>query len=235
MGIGTRIYASNGNACDVTIPEILRYLGEDEGTRVIVTYVEGLRDAATFLAGGPRGRCQKTGAGHEGRPHRRRRPGRRLAHRRIGQRGYRHRPDLQKSRHPTFRDEGELIQAAAAFATQPDPRGNRVGIITNTGGPAVIATDVLVGAGLKCPPSRRPPNRLKDELYPEASVNNPVDVLATGNAAHYRACMEAMMADDSLRQRLCQLCHPLFRGHRQHRQGNRGSGPAPGQNRSSAT
>ncbi len=44
MGVGTRIYASNGNACDITIPEIIRYLGEDEGTRVIVTYVEGLRD-----------------------------------------------------------------------------------------------------------------------------------------------------------------------------------------------
>jgi acyl-CoA synthetase (NDP forming) len=49
MGVGTRIYASNGNACDITIPEIIRYLGEDEGTRVIVLYVEGLRDAATFM------------------------------------------------------------------------------------------------------------------------------------------------------------------------------------------
>ena len=48
--IGTRIYASNGNACDVTIPEIIRYLGDDPGTRVIVTYVEGLRDPETFMA-----------------------------------------------------------------------------------------------------------------------------------------------------------------------------------------
>ena len=44
----------------------------------------------------------------------------------------------------TFRDEGELCQAASAFAAQSVPAGNRVGIITNTGGPAVIATDVLV-------------------------------------------------------------------------------------------
>ena len=49
MGVGTRIYASNGNACDVTIPEIIRYLGQDDGTRVIVTYVEGLRDPANFM------------------------------------------------------------------------------------------------------------------------------------------------------------------------------------------
>ena len=49
MGIGMRMYASNGNACDVTIPEILRYYGEDEGTRVAVLYVEGLGDPAAFL------------------------------------------------------------------------------------------------------------------------------------------------------------------------------------------
>ena len=43
-----------------------------------------------------------------------------------------------------FRDEAELCHAAAAFASQPIPQGNRVGMITNTGGPAVIATDVFV-------------------------------------------------------------------------------------------
>jgi len=97
----------------------------------------------------------------------------------------------------TFRDEGELCQAAAAFATQPIPQGKRVGIITNTGGPAVIATDVFVDAGLKIPPLPAPmAASLKETLYPEASVNNPIDVLATGNAAHYRACMDAMMNDD---------------------------------------
>ena len=49
MGVGTRMYASNGNACDVSIPEILRYYGRDEGTKVIVLYVEGLRDPKAFL------------------------------------------------------------------------------------------------------------------------------------------------------------------------------------------
>jgi acetyltransferase len=67
----------------------------------------------------------------------------------------------------SFRDEGHLIQAAAAFATQPIPRGNRIGIITNTGGPAVIATDVLVGAGCTLPPlSEKTRALLKEKLYP---------------------------------------------------------------------
>ena len=198
MGVGTRIYASNGNACDVTIPDILRYLGDDEGTRVIVTYVEGLRDATTFMEVAREVAAQKpilamkagrtmegakAAASHTGG----------LAKEDIA-------TDLifKKAGILSFKDEGELIQAAAAFASQPIPKGNRVGIITNTGGPAVIATDVMVGAGLTLPPlSDKTQTVLTEALFPEASVNNPVDVLATGPAAHYRACLDAMMADDN--------------------------------------
>lgn len=197
MGIGTRIYASNGNACDITIPEIIRYLGDDEGTRVIVTYVEGLRDPETFMKvakevaakkpvlamkAGRTMEGAKAAASHTGG----------LAKEDIA-------TDLifKKAGILTFRDEGELIQAAAAFATQPIPKGKRVGIITNTGGPAVIATDILVAAGLELPPlSEKTKSLLKEKLYPEATVSNPVDVLATANAGHYRACLDAMMDDD---------------------------------------
>lgn len=197
MGIGTRIYASNGNACDITIPEIIRYLGDDEGTRVIVTYVEGLRDPETFMEvakevaakkpvlamkAGRTMEGAKAAASHTGG----------LAKEDIA-------TDLifKKAGILTFRDEGELIQAAAAFATQPIPKGKRVGIITNTGGPAVIATDILVAAGLELPPlSEKTKGLLKEKLYPEATVSNPVDVLATANAGHYRACLDAMMDDD---------------------------------------
>jgi acetyltransferase len=108
-------------------------------------------------------------------------------------------------------DEGELIQAAAAFATQPIPKGNRVGLITNTGGPAVIATDILVGAGLEIPPlSGKTEKALKETLYSEASVNNPVDVLATGTAAHYRACMDAMNADENYDALYINFVTPFF-------------------------
>jgi acetate---CoA ligase (ADP-forming) len=198
MGIGTRIYASNGNACDVTIPEIIRYLGDDPGTRVIVTYVEGLRDPETFMEvarevaakkpilamkAGRTAEGAKAAASHTGG----------LAKEDIA-------TDLifKKAGILSFRDEGELIQAAGAFAAQPIPRGNRVGIITNTGGPAVIATDVMVAAGLALPPlSEKTEALLKENLFAEASVNNPVDVLATGTAAHYRTCLDAMMDDDN--------------------------------------
>ncbi len=211
MGIGTRIYASNGNACDITIPEIIRYLGEDEGTRVIVTYVEGLRDPETFMKvakevaakkpvlamkAGRTKEGAKAAASHTGG----------LAKEDIA-------TDLifKKAGILTFRDEGELIQAAAAFATQPIPKGKRVGIITNTGGPAVIATDILVADGLALPPlSEKTKTFLKEKLYPEATVSNPVDVLATANAGHYRACLDAMMDDDSFDSVFVNFVTPFF-------------------------
>lgn len=211
MGVGTRIYASNGNAVDVTIPEIMSYLGDDEGTRVIVTYVEGLRDPANFMKtaaavaarkpilamkAGRTKEGAKAAASHTGG----------LAKEDIA-------TDLifKKAGVLSFRDEGHLIQAAAAFATQPIPRGNRIGIITNTGGPAVIATDVLVAAGCTLPPLSEPTRALlKEKLYPEASIGNPVDVLATGTAQHYRACMDAMMADDGFDGVFVNFVTPFF-------------------------
>ncbi len=211
MGVGTRIYASNGNAVDVTIPEIMRYLGEDEGTRVIVTYVEGLRDPANFMKTATEvaakkpilamkaGRTRegaKAAASHTGG----------LAKEDIA-------TDLifKKAGVLSFRDEGHLIQAAVAFGSQPIPKGNRVGIITNTGGPAVIATDVLVGAGCTLPPlSEKTRAFLKERLYPEASIGNPVDVLATGTAQHYRACMDAMMEDDDFDCVFVNFVTPFF-------------------------
>ena len=211
MGVGTRIYASNGNACDVTIPEIIGYLGEDEGTRVVVTYVEGLKDPATFLRATRHVAAQKpllamkAGRTAEG------------AKAAASHTGGLAKADLatdlifKKSGVLSFTDEGEMINAAAAFATQPIPQGKRVGIITNTGGPAVIATDILVGAGLEIPPlSEKTARLLEDVLYPEASINNPVDLLATGTAGHYRACLDAMMDDDQFDAILVHFVTPFF-------------------------
>jgi len=211
MGIGTRIYASNGNACDITIPEIIRYLGDDDGTKVIVTYVEGLRDAENFMAvvkdvaarkpilamkAGRTKEGAKAAASHTGG----------LAKEDIA-------TDLifKKAGVLTFTDEGELIQAAAAFATQPIPKGNRVGLITNTGGPAVIATDILVDADLEIPPlSDRAKNTLKETLFPEASIGNPIDVLATGPAHHYRACMDLYLEEDTIDCIFINFVTPFF-------------------------
>ncbi|MFQ5812399.1 MAG: acetate--CoA ligase family protein [Anaerolineae bacterium] len=211
MGVGTRMYASNGNACDVTIPEIIRYYGDDEGTRVIVLYVEGLRDPRAFMEAVEEvaakkpilamkaGRTEegaKAAASHTGG----------LAKKDIS-------TDLifEKAGVLNFRDEGELCQAAVAFASQSIPRGNRVGMITNTGGPAVISTDVLVNAGLEIPPlSEKAEKLLKEKLLPEATIGNPVDVLATAGAEHFRAAVDVMMDEDQVDSVYINFVTPFF-------------------------
>ena len=211
MGVGTRIYASNGNACDITIPEIIRFLGDDDGTRVIVTYVEGLRDPSTFMevatevAAKKPVLAMKAGRSEAG------------AQAAASHTGGLAKEDLatdlifKKAGILNFMDEGELITAAAAFASQPIPKGNRVGIITNTGGPAVISTDIMCDAGIELPLlSEKTESLLKEKLYPEAAVHNPVDVLATGTAEHYRACLDAMMADDNFDAVLVGFVTPFF-------------------------
>ncbi len=211
MGVGTRIYASNGNACDITIPEIVRYLGDDEGTRVVVLYVEGLRDAATFMEVAKEVAAKKPVlAMKAGRTE----VGAKAASSHTGGLA---RVDIatelifRKAGILTFRDEGQLCQAAAAFASQPIPKGNRVGIITNTGGPAVIGTDVFGEAGLEIPPlSENAVKALKEKLFPEAAVSNPTDILATGTGEHYRAAMEVMMDEEQIDSIFINFVTPFF-------------------------
>ncbi|QTA86564.1 acetate--CoA ligase family protein [Desulfonema magnum] len=211
MGIGTRIYASNGNACDITIPEIVRYLGNDDGTRTIILYVEGLRDAATFMEVATEvaakkpvlamkaGRTElgaKAASSHTGG----------LAKADIATELI-----FKKAGILGFRDEAELCQAAVAFASQPIPKGNRVGIITNTGGPAVIATDVFGDNGLEIPPlSEKAISTLRKKVFPEASVSNPTDLLATGLAEHYRAAMDMMMEEEQIDSIFINFVTPFF-------------------------
>ncbi|MCK4693447.1 MAG: acetate--CoA ligase family protein [Anaerolineales bacterium] len=211
MGIGTRMYASNGNACDITIPEILRYYGDDEGTRVIVLYVEGLRDPETFLevawevAAKKPILAMKAGRTEEG------------AKAAASHTGGLVKEDLatdlifEKTGILSFTDEEQLCQAAVAFSTQPIPKGKRVGMITNTGGPAVIATDVFINAGLKIPPlSEKAEAVLRGKLFREASVGNPIDVLATAGAEHFRIAIDAMMDENQIDSVYINLVTPFF-------------------------
>lgn len=199
LGVGMRFYASNGNACDISIPEILRYYGDDEGTRVIILYVEGFSDPKEFMEAAREVAAKKpilamrAGRSKEG--------AKAAVSHTGGLVGVGLSTELifKKTGILTFTDQEEMCQSAMAFASQPIPRGNRVGLITDTGGPAIIATDALVEAGMKIPPlSEKAKEVLTEKLYPEASVHNPIDVLATGQAPHWRAAMDVLMEEDQV-------------------------------------
>jgi acetyltransferase len=103
----------------------------------------------------------------------------------------------QKTGVVEFHDTDEMIKAAIAFSTQEPPRGRRIGMITNTGGPGIQAVDEAVDHGLELATwSEKGRAKLEESLYAEASLGNPVDVVATANADHFHAAVETLLAEE---------------------------------------
>ncbi len=211
LGVGIRQYASNGNACDVSIPDIIRHYGRDEQTRVIVVHIESLPDPKAFLDAAIEVSRRKpilgmkVGRTAEG--------AKAVTSHTGGLVKQDTATDLvfEKAGIVPFRDTEDLCQAAIGFASQPVPAGNRVGMIANTGGPAIIATDELIEGGMTMPPlSKATEAVLREKLYPEASVNNPVDVLATAGPEHFAAAINALLDDDGIDAVFLNFVTPFF-------------------------
>jgi acetyl coenzyme A synthetase (ADP forming)-like protein len=94
---------------------------------------------------------------------------------------------------------GELFDVAALLTGQPLPAGDRVGIVTNAGGPGIACADACEAAGLHVEPiAARTRRRIAAELPREASVANPVDMIASAGADSYRRTIEAMAEDAAI-------------------------------------
>jgi acetyltransferase len=94
---------------------------------------------------------------------------------------------------------GELFDVSLALSRLPLPKGNRVAVLTNAGGPAILATDALVALGLEMAPLReRTRKALRKALVPEASVRNPVDMVAGATEKNYAECLRLLLRDDTV-------------------------------------
>jgi acyl-CoA synthetase (NDP forming) len=94
---------------------------------------------------------------------------------------------------------GELFDVAALLAGQPLPVGNRIGIVTNAGGPGIACADACDAAGLQVEPlPTRTRRRLARHLPREATTTNPVDMIASASADDYQRSLEALAADPSV-------------------------------------
>jgi acyl-CoA synthetase (NDP forming) len=90
----------------------------------------------------------------------------------------------------------ELFDVASLLANQPLPRGNRVGIITNAGGPAILCADACEARGLEVPVlDKESQAALHKFLKPGASATNPVDMIASASAEDYRHAVEILSND----------------------------------------
>src|SRR6266581_499000 len=192
-GIGFSKFISVGNKADVNENDILEYLREDPKTKVILLYIEDIVDGRKFVdtvskvteekpiiavkAGvSPEG--AKAASSHTGAL-----AGSDEAYNAI----------LKQSGVLRVESIIDLFDYARAFAKQPLPRGNRVAIITNGGGPGIMATDASVRYGMQISQfSEATTAKLRAGLPKEASVNNPVDLIGDAQSDRYELALQAL-------------------------------------------
>jgi acetate---CoA ligase (ADP-forming) len=104
----------------------------------------------------------------------------------------------------------EMLDVAALLATSPAPEGSRVGIVTNAGGPGIMCADACEAQGLQVPAlSDDVRATLAERLLPEASTGNPVDLIASAPAEHYRRALEVLGATDAVDALVAIFIEPL--------------------------
>ncbi len=199
LQLGISLFASMGNKADVSDNDLLEYYYTDPNTDLILMYLENLADPRRFLKIARRVTRQKpvivVKAGKT-------KAGARAASSHTGALA-----DSEVAINTLLQQCGvirvpaieEMFTLGMAFANQPLPAGNRVAVLTNAGGPGILATDALIGYGLVMAAlSEQTRQRLREMLPEEASVNNPVDMISTATQDHYQSALEILLQDDQV-------------------------------------
>ena len=199
LGLGVSSFISIGNRADVSSNDLLLYWEFDEATDVILLYMESFGNPRRFARTARLvSRAKPIVAVKSGRSS-------------VGaQAASSHTASLAGSDQAAdalFAQTGiirvdtldDFFSVARLLASQPIPQGNRVGILTNGGGPGIIAVDAAAASGLEIPElSRETQEKLRAVLPAHASVRNPVDTIAGAGPETYRACLEILCDDPEL-------------------------------------
>jgi len=199
IGKGIKMYASFGNEADVSMNEIIDYYGQDEETKAIMVHIETLKNPAGFLEVAQQVTSKKpilalkTGKTAEGTIAVASHTGAMVEQEAIID------AIFKKSGVLRFDTQEDMVNAAIAFSNQPVPKKDRVCIVTNTGGPAIIGVDECISAGLKLARlSAETKETLSKLVFQEAIVSNPVDVVATAGPEQYGGTVEALLKDTNI-------------------------------------
>jgi acetyl coenzyme A synthetase (ADP forming)-like protein len=194
--VGFSNFASLGNEADVTETDVIEYLADDPNTRVITAYVEAIRDGRRFLDVARRVskikpivllKAGKTDAGaravssHTGS---------------IAGSSAAYKAAFHQSGVIEVESVADLFDIALALDCQPLPVGRRTVILTNSGGPAALASDSLAANGLQLTSlSEETQAYLRERLNPSAQVTNPVDMLGGAEPADYSMALKKLKDD----------------------------------------
>jgi acetyl coenzyme A synthetase (ADP forming)-like protein len=199
MGIGFSRVASLGNQVDLAEAEVVRALVEDPHTRVITLYLEGVQDGPAFASAiADAAREKAVVALKVGRTA----AGKRAVSSHTGQlAGQEAAYDALFERCGVLRagDAGELFEWARALAWCPPLQGTRVAVLTNAGGPGILAADALEAHGLQLAAlAPATVEALHAIAPPHASFANPVDLLAAAGPPEYGAAARALLSDSGV-------------------------------------
>jgi acetyltransferase len=197
--IGFSNFVSVGSMIDVDFGDLIDYFGGDPKTKSILMYVEGITEARKFMSAarhfartkpiivvksGKFSESAKAAASHTGSL--------------SGEDGI---YDAAFKRAGVVRvsEIADLFNTAEVLGTQPLPKGPNLAIITNAGGPGVMATDALIGFGGQLAKlNQKTLDSLNAVLPPFWSHGNPIDVLGDAKADRYKAAVDAALNDDNV-------------------------------------
>jgi acetyl coenzyme A synthetase (ADP forming)-like protein len=197
LGLGLSTFVSVGNKADISSNDLLQYWHTDPRTDLMLLYLESFGNPRKFSRIARRvGRSKPIVAVKSGRS----RAGSRAASSHTGALV----ASSDVSVDALFRQCGvirtdtlaELFDVATLLAHQPVPKGRRVGIVTNAGGPAILCADACEAEGLEVPVLTAASQKALRALLPaQASVTNPVDMIAAASAEQYERAIEIVAKD----------------------------------------
>ncbi|MBM3316912.1 MAG: acetate--CoA ligase family protein [Candidatus Eisenbacteria bacterium] len=199
LDIGFSYFVSIGNSADIRGRDLLAYWEDDPHTEVIALYVESFGDPRVV--------------GPVLRRITRRKPvvivksGRTAAGMRAASSHTGAMSAADETVDAFLRQTGairaytieEMLGLLTGFCRAPVPRGKRVAVLTNSGGPGIMATDALVTGGMEMAQFSEKTSRILDDMLPpEASRNNPIDLTAWGVADTYRQILPILFEDPNI-------------------------------------
>ncbi|MDR7544674.1 MAG: acetate--CoA ligase family protein [Armatimonadota bacterium] len=199
QGFGLSHLISLGNQADVTETDVLGPVAEDSHTRVLTLYLEGIGDGRRFVEEARRVSRRKpvvalkvgrsTGGRDAVASHTGAMAGREAAYDAA----------LRAAGVIRAQTTEEMFDWARALAWCPPPAGRNVAVLTNAGGPGVVAADAIEACGLRLARlGEGTQSTLRDLLPPAVSVRNPVDILASASPDQYAACLRLLLDDQGV-------------------------------------
>ncbi|MGE5429749.1 MAG: acetate--CoA ligase family protein, partial [Syntrophomonadaceae bacterium] len=199
--IGFSKFISFGNKADINEIDLLNYLKDDPLTKVILLYLEEISDVQALMDASRKIIAEtgkpilvlKAGRTPEGASAAASHTGALAGSDEVCDAAFRQAGIIRCD------DIEQMFNYAIAFAYQPLPKGNRIAIITNAGGPGVLTTDMAIRMGLKLAEfSEETTRTLKSNLPPAANIKNPVDVIGDARAERYNIALNAALKDENV-------------------------------------